>query len=110
VSSGLPFFSSLFFIQHCTLSLPKAACWLDRRPNENGQLKSSSQYGRRSQTARSGLSRRDSIQAGCLYSYSCSPIFDGTSNFIQPKAPILSDVVLKSPLYADQNTFAYPAA
>jgi hypothetical protein len=53
VSSGLPFFSSLFFIQHCAFNSPKAACWLDRRLDENGPIKSSSQFGRRSQTARS---------------------------------------------------------
>jgi hypothetical protein len=89
------FFS--FFIQHRALTLPKAACWLDRRPHENGPVKSSSQYGRRSQTALSGLSRQDLFQADCLHSYSCSPISDGTLNFIQPKAPILSDVVPKGP-------------
>jgi hypothetical protein len=61
---------------------------------------SSSQYGRHSQTARSDLTRRDLYQAGCLHSYSCSPISDGTLSFIQPKAPILSDVVPKGPHFA----------
>jgi hypothetical protein len=89
------FFS--FFIQHCNLTLPKAACWPDRRPHENGPIKSSSQYGRRSRAARSELTQRDLSQAGCLHSYSCSPIFDGTSIFIQPKAPILCDVMPEGP-------------
>ena len=91
-----------FLAKSCVLAEPAA--------EREWAFNSSSQYGRRSQTARSDLTRQDLSQAGCLHSYSCSPITDGTSNFIQPKAPILRDVIPFSglTLTLGQDTLVVP--
>jgi hypothetical protein len=55
------FFSFLLFSPYATFFdlFPKAASCSDRRPHENGPLKSSSEYGRRSRAGRSGRPQRN---------------------------------------------------
>jgi hypothetical protein len=108
----LAFFFSSFFHPTLCSHFTKSCVLAGSAAERDWQFKSSSQYGRRSQAERSGLTRRDLYQAGCLHSYSCSSIADGTSNFIQPKAPILRDAMSPSglTLTPGQDTFAYPAA
>jgi hypothetical protein len=112
---------AIFFLFFFSFNIPISPCQKLRVGRTGGRTRMGNSKARRSMAAaarqhaanpRSGIypPAADLSQAGCLHSYSCSPISDGTSNFIQPKAPILCDVVLKSPLYADQDTFAYPDA
>ena len=55
----------IFLLFFCTsfFTLPKAASCSDRRPYENGPLKSSSEYGRRRRAGRSGRPQLNKLNA-----------------------------------------------
>lgn len=118
MSSSLPEFFGYFFllIHHCSFSLPKAAFYSDRRPDENGRLTSTSQSWppQPSRTRRSSANRPNfnaANQTECVFQ---TPIrADHEGRYIRlttGQAPILCDVIpFGSTLHNDRDACRFAA-